>query len=129
LVDQGALTAWPVENIPDNHNPFMGIHKRWFKPDGTVQPGAFRNHDGGMSTDWSKYSTPEETRERRRTPRDNAVLRMNVGRVRAVPGQAVEHTPNWEERNRAHSDVVGEKNEEARVLLRRTAEIVLPLPV
>ena len=103
----------------------MGVHKTWFKPDGTLATGAFRNRGAGMSTDWSKYATPEETRQRRRVPGDNAVVQMNVGQVRAVPGQSVTHTPFPE--NRAHTDVFGEKDEEARVLLRRASTIILEL--
>lgn len=103
----------------------MGVHKTWLKPDGTLATGAFQNRGGAMSTDWSKYATPEETRQRRRTPADNAVVSMNVGKVRAVPGQSVTHTPLPE--NRAHTDVLGEKDEEARVLLRRASTIVLGL--
>jgi hypothetical protein len=79
-----------------------------------------------MSTDWGKYATPEETRVCARTDPDKyAVLQMNVGAVRSVPGQTVEHTPDEANNNRAHTDVVGEKDEEARVKLRRIASVVL----
>jgi hypothetical protein len=128
LADENELAEWPVEQIPDGDDLLMGVHRRWFKADRSIQPGAFRNHNGGMSTDWSRYSAPEQTRQRRRTPLDNAVIRMNVGDVRAIPGQSVQHTPDWETMNRAHSDVVGEKDEQVRILLRRAAEVVLPLP-
>jgi hypothetical protein len=56
----------------------------------------------------------------------NAVIAMGVGEVRRIPGQSVKHTPQQE--NRAHSDVFGEKDEEARVQLNRIATMVLPLP-
>lgn len=61
-----------------------------------------------MSTDWSKYSTPEETRGRvrsGRSPDDYGVLRMNVGEVRGIPSQAVNHKPLDD--NRAHTNVTG----------------------
>ena len=103
----------------------MGVHKTWVKPDGDVSPAAFKNHGNGMSTDWSRYSTPEQTRDRRRKPRENLVVQMEVERVREIPGQSVEHSPLPE--NRAHTDVLGEKDPEARVMLRRAATIVVPL--
>ncbi len=105
----------------------MGVHRTWLKPDGEVWPGVFKNHGDGMSTDWSRYSTPEQTRDRRRKPQENLVVQMEVGNVRSIPGQSVEHTPLPE--NRAHTDVCGEKNEEARLLLRRSATIVVALPL
>ena len=50
---------------------------------------------------------------------------MEVGEVRGIPGQSVDHSPLAE--NRAHTDVRGEKNEEVRLLLRRAAAVVVPL--
>jgi len=78
-----------------------------------------------MSTDWSKYSTPPETRIRARKPQHNGVIRLHVGAVRAVP-QVVEHAPTAV--NRAHTDVAGEKSTEVRAMLRRIAvwEIAAP---
>jgi len=76
-----------------------------------------------MSVDWEKYSTRLETRDRAKTPKENGVVSLNVGGIRAVPGQSVLHTPILE--NRAHTDVLGEKSPEARVLLRRIARWVV----
>lgn len=104
----------------------MGVHKTWIGPNGDVPPSAFQNRGDGMSTDWSRYSTPEQTRDRRRQPSENLVVRMNVGRVRQVPGQQVEHSPL--PKNRAHTNVTGDKDPESRVKLRRIAEIILTLP-
>ena len=112
------MIPWPIESIPNEDSLFMRVHRTWFTPDGSIIPRAFQNHGGGMSTDWSRFSTATETRGRK-SPIDNAVVSMEVGLVRAVPGQTVEHTPLAD--NRAHTDVRGEKDEEARVLLRRVA--------
>lgn len=103
----------------------MRVHEM-FRDDGGFAPGAFRNQGEGMSTDWEKYATRRETRERAPKPELNAVVQLQVGRVREVPGQEVEHTPDVERRNRAHTDVFGEKDEEARTLLRRIAKVVIP---
>lgn len=127
MVEENILNDWPVEFIPNNDSLYMRVHRTWFKPNGEIAPGAFQNRGDGMSTDWSRYSTPNETRLRaRKTPTDNAVLAMVAGDVRQVPDQQVVHTPQPE--NRAHADVRGEKDEEARVLIGRIATVVLPLP-
>jgi hypothetical protein len=125
MAGAGDVIDWPQEEIPDQAQLFMRVHDMWRK-DVDVNPGAFKNHNGGMSTDWAKYSTPEETRQRARSPDRNAVVSLGVGAVRAIPGQEVVHTPDTERRNRAHTDVFGDKDEEARVKLRRIAEIVIP---
>jgi len=78
-----------------------------------------------MSTDWSRYSTPEETLARARKPEDNGVVEMVVGAVRAIPNLRVEHVPLPE--NRAHSEVFGKKDVEARVLLQRACRWSLPI--
>ena len=106
------VSAWPAEFIPDDHALLMRVHRQWSK-NGIPMPGAFRNHAGGMSTDWAQYSTADQTRGRGRNPADNGVVRMHVGSVRGLPGQKVEHTP--EPTNRAHTDVFGEKDEEVRL--------------
>lgn len=126
MAEETSAGGWPVEDIPDADHLYMRVHRTWFKPSGDISLRAFANHGAGMSTDWSKYSTPEQTRDRGRTPPSNAVVRMNVGDIRAMPGQSVAHSP--QDGNRAHADVLGEKDEEARMLLRRRATIVLPLP-
>ncbi len=127
MAEQDEINGWPIEEIPDKDDLFMRVHRTWFKRDQTIGAGAFQNRGEGMSTDWSNYSTPEETRDRKGTPHDNAVVGMMVKLVRAVPGQRVKHTPNWKDRNRAHADVFGEKDEQVRIELRRVARILLPL--
>ena len=129
MADSGGLTSWPVENIPDLDRLYMRVHRN-NQVDGVPTPGAFRDHppDGerpGMSTDWSRYSTPEETLARARKPEDNGVVEMVVGAVRAIPNLRVEHVPLPE--NRAHSEVFGKKDVEARVLLQRACRWSLPI--
>lgn len=127
---------WPKEEIPDEASVFMRIHRNLI-PTGELGPNAFREHGRGMSVDWSKYSTPLETRDRTRKspPSDNAVVSMTVGDIRAIDGLVVEHNPvqensfgedgNPTEPNRAHSEVIGissvspEKKTERRLKLSR----------
>jgi len=78
-----------------------------------------------MSTDWEKYATALETRQRAKQPECSGVISLHVGSVRELPEQQVEHTPDVERANRAHTDVFGKKDEEVRVKLRRIAEIVI----
>ena len=117
-------SPWEKEPIPDDALLYMRVHKHNLDANGEPIPGAFRNQPtraDGMSTDWNKYSTPEEGQARARTPGDNAVIVLPVAAVREIADeQIVEHTPIYEPLaeppifNRAHTDVFGEKNTEAR---------------
>jgi hypothetical protein len=127
--------AWPEEEIPDKDRLFMRIHRglvrqllREDDPPEYIPPGVFRDQGGAMSTDWEKYSTAEETRLRGRTPTANGVISIPVGPTRSDAGQVVKHTPDLELRNRAHTDVTGEKDPEVRMRLRRIAGWEIRLP-
>jgi hypothetical protein len=119
------MTAWPAETIPDTDDLFMRVHRLWTRG-GVPLPGAFQNRDGGMSTEWDRYSTPDGTRSRGRVPADNGVVKMHIGTVRALPNQMVVHTP--ESTNRAHTDVLGEKDEEVRLKFVRICSWVITPP-
>lgn len=109
--------AWEEEVIPDGDYLYMRVHKTQLDEEGEPIPGTFKNRptdSDGMSTDWDKYSTPEETRQRARVPFDNIVIRLKVGAVRTLPEQLVKHTPNRENNNRAHTDVFGRKTTQVR---------------
>ncbi len=122
--------AWPVESIPDVDNVFMRAHRMHFR-NGQLQPGVFRQHGDGMSVDWEKYTTPQETRHRAAKPPDNAVLGATAGGIRKIGGLQVQHKP--ERINRAHSNVLGLPPHdtpeliEFRVKLLRIATVVLAL--
>ena len=109
----------------NTHEPLVEhqpIHP-WFggvRPLKGASPGAFENFD--LSTDWEKYSTAEETRDRRRKPEDNAVGALVVRSVRAIPGQTVVHAPDPTgdpkrkpplPPNRAHTHISGHKTIDA----------------
>jgi hypothetical protein len=101
------MSAWPVENIPDRDALFarvLQIHISHQK----LQPGFFRPHNGGMSVDWSEYSTASETRARgaaRRKLTDYGVVSLVVGAVRRIDGLLVKHDPLDD--NRAHTNIWG----------------------
>jgi hypothetical protein len=106
----------------------MRVHEMWTKS-GDVAPGAFKDRDGGMSTDWERYSTPEETRSRAKNPHLNKVIAFVAGDVRSIERLTVVHEPVQEGQvgpkgepippNRSHSEVFGEKTEEVRLKLSR----------
>ena len=100
----------------------MRVH-RDYAPDGQLAPGVFRDIGRGMSTDWQKYSTAEETRARAKVPLKNGVISLVSGGVRTC-GMSVEHAPI--SNNRAHTEVIGEKTTEVRFKLLRLAQWVLP---
>jgi hypothetical protein len=114
---------WAVEEIPNDHFLFMRIHANWLKHGEPL--GAFKDIEGGMSTDWEKYSTAQQARDRARKPNENGVVKLNVGKIRELQDMSVVHTP--EATNRAHSEVFGEKTPEMRVKLNRLAEWVIRL--
>ncbi len=102
-----ADVIWEVEDIPDDSDVYMRAHDVYFRGK-ALQPGVFRVHEDGMSVDWDKYSTPEQTRQRTSQPLRNAVIRLPVVGIRDIGDLDVKHTPY--PANRAHSDVVGIPN-------------------
>lgn len=128
---------WPVEEIPDTDTLYLRVHQQWLR-DGQVLPGCFQNRPdeatGAMSSDWAKYATAEETRQRARRPEVNAVVALYVGEVRAIPEQHIVHSPVQDDPvlpdNRAHTDIAGPKetDPEIRRLFVRIASLVLSLP-
>ena len=129
MVDE---VTWPIEPIPHSDNIFMRAHRAHFR-NGELQPGVFRQHGEGMSVDWEKYSTSQETRNRAAKPLENAVIGASVGHIRDVSGLDVLHKPDYEGSNRAHSNVVGlpanntPELVEVRIKLLRIATVVLSL--
>ncbi len=99
--------TWQVEQILDGCVVYMGAHRIYYR-NGNLQPGVFRVREGdGISVDWEKYSTAEETRQRSKGLEDNAAIRLPVGDVRKTKPLRVEHSPDVERNNRAHGDILG----------------------
>jgi hypothetical protein len=112
------------EEIPDSNYLYRRIHKSQVD-DQTGEPAssAFSNLGEGMSTDWEKYSTPEETRRRidaRHNPLDYGIVRLNAGNARGIENQEVKHTPK--DYNRSHTDIIGNKTLKIRHKIKKVAE-------
>jgi hypothetical protein len=123
------MSEFEKEKIPNEDSLYMRVHKNWIR-NGVLNPGTFRNHQSGMSTDWSKYSNPQKTRNRvinyGKEPDKYGVLSMHVGAVRNIPDQVVIHKPMNE--NRAHTDVEGVKETRQRILYLEIFEWEITLP-
>lgn len=84
---------WPVEDIPNGDTLYMRVHKNNIL-NGELDAAAFQRHGGGLSTDWAKYASPEDTRSRSQSspPGRNAVVAFVVGDIRDI-GFDVAHEP------------------------------------
>ena len=126
MADVEEVIDWPAEVIPAADKLYMRVHRMYVR-NGDFVVGAFRDQGGAMSTDWEKYSTPQETRDRARVAADNGVIQMVSGDVAAIPDLTVAHTPDVVLRVRAHTDVAGEKTPAVRVKLKRISHWTLAL--
>ncbi|TGM04878.1 hypothetical protein EHQ76_07495 [Leptospira barantonii] len=113
------------EEIPDEDYIFYRVHKNLTDNKNEILPNVFRDKGTSMSTDWERYSSAQDTQDRGKTPTDNFILKLNVGKVRSKITLQVEHDPIDD--NQAHTSVLGEKDTEARIHLMRISKIILPL--
>lgn len=123
----------PVEDIPDTDVVYYRIH-RSLLVDGGIRGNCFREQGAtedlarprSISTDWSRYSSPKESRARAGRPLDNLIVSLAVGALRAIDELTVAHSPVAG--NRAHTDAFGVgRDPEIRDRPREMAEILLPL--
>jgi hypothetical protein len=123
------VSVWREEEIPNESLLYMRAHQVYKKTDGTLKPGVFKDQGDSMSTDWDRYSTPQETLDRARVPAQNAVISLNVGEVRAIDPLSVKHDlrdVDGQPVHRAHTSVFGEKTPEVRLKLRRIHGWAIP---
>ncbi len=107
MAEKANLIKWKVEYIPDEDDLYYRMHKQYFEENLEIIPASgFRPIGNSLSTDWSKYSTSEESRLKAKKPEENRIIQMNVGDVREVPLK-VQHNPSVKFNNRAHTDVFG----------------------
>ena len=109
--------SWPKEDIPDGDNLFMRIHRNYVRDNEPI-PGVFTDHGSGMSTNWQKYCPKaEDARQKAGNPDNNGVIVLVAGDVRSISPLKVEHTPDFERKDRSHADVIGKKDAEVRLKL------------
>jgi len=123
--------CWSKEEIPNSDGLLLRVHKQYVDNDGEPNLGAFSpKPDGapGLSVNWEKYATAEETRQAAHRPHLNGVVRLITGDVRFIPNTAVEHEPVCD--NRAHSEIVvsSPEDDEHRLKLKRRAAWVIGPP-
>lgn len=125
--------TFPIEQIPNEDKLYYRIHQVNIDTSETddkkkIKPGAFdpqpKPHGTEMSVDWSKYSTPNESRNRARIPAKNGIVSFDVYKVRQSPVSLnVAHKPT---KNQAHSIIFHvlpkANNPEIRINLRRICE-------
>jgi len=108
--------AFEIEDIPVSALLYYRIHKTKIDPDEPhekrkIMPMAFDPQPQGstqMSTDWNKYATPEESRNRAKVPSDNGIVSFLVERINNAPYPLnVKHDPVLSEpfSNKAHTIV------------------------
>jgi hypothetical protein len=116
---------WGAEEIPDDAILYLRVRYTLVDADGYAQVNAFRDQGEAMSMNWSKYATPEDTRQfsQRHPPHTYAVYAITAEVLRAKLGLIVVHTPR--SYNRAHVDVIGEKTAEVRTELSELCQCVL----
>jgi hypothetical protein len=117
------------EEIPGQDSLYRLVPQFMFHK-GKPDPGAFQNstpergEQPGMSTLWSRHSSPKDCFELEHANPDlDSVVRLNVGAVRATPGQSVIHEPkpSKELGGRAHTEVYGAKPTAVKRRLRKAA--------
>lgn len=143
---------WPVETIPDEDELYFHVHHTKITYNQDDQPilkeAALTNtpeQGHNKSCDWSRYSTPQQTRDRLgqqyrtgktefKNPEAFFVYSHGVAEWRYLhhegteyPPQKVEHNPKTTSAlgspgNRAHSVIIGDKTEKIRTIMARRAE-------
>ncbi len=104
-----------IEIIPDEDKLFCRVHKNLINTEGDILPRAFDptpyppEIPDGLSVNWSKYSSAQETqvqvKANNKNPQDYAVVSFTAGAVRGIGSVGVTHDPK--EDNLAHSLITG----------------------
>jgi hypothetical protein len=102
---------YPIEEIPDQDLLFCRVHhlNLYMENDNVrIKPQAFDptpyppKTANGLSTNWSKYSSAEQTKTDARVPENYAVVSFLVQKVRDIPLSVV-HSPT---KNQAHTHIL-----------------------
>ena len=98
--------AFPIEEIPNTDKVFLRIHKVNLNLDKEEEKEKIKPYhsfeqkgEDGLSVDWSKYATAENTKLRAKKPEDNGVVSFSVNQLRDVSLTVVHKPQNYQ----AHS--------------------------
>ena len=106
--------SFSTEDIPDSALLYLRVHKTYIDDEGEVNVGVFKEQEEGnqksMSTDWEKYSTPEDSRNRARKPDLNGIVHFIAGNLRnltlSVTHSPIDPNPTIKA-NQAHTNIKG----------------------
>ena len=93
IIESFQQTNFPTEIIASNQSLYYRINKVNIEIEETgkkrIKPVAFdpmpKPDSVELSVEWSKYTTPEETKQRARKPENNGVLSFNSDKIRNKP--------------------------------------------
>ena len=101
------MTTFEVEEIPDGDKLFYRVNDKTLRQGSEIHAGCFRQQGAGeqrgMSTDWERYSSAEQCRNRARRPLENSIVSFTKGGLERINGVDVFHAP--EKDNRSHANV------------------------
>jgi hypothetical protein len=142
MTEKTPLTEFPIEEIPNADVLYYRIHEvnidiEETHPIKKIKLVAFDPHPKGstqMSTNWQKYSTPQDLQQLAKAPEKNGVVSFVVEKLRQIPYPLqVIHDPIVSEsfRNQAHAlvyDIPFRKNDIGiRVKLRDICSWEIPI--
>ena len=114
-----------AEEIPDTDTLYYRVHTSLVENQGRLGPNVIRSKEGCLSTDWSRYSTPEES-QARKDPARNGIIGFPVKCVRSIDPLTVEHVPLANNHSHTHIlgfDQPGSRAEQAELKVRLRLEL------
>lgn len=133
--------AEPIENFLNEHFLYRGINRIFWmnwSDINKIEPNLFaipKPDEDGLSTDWSKYSTPKDTLNRLRIPdlKVNGIIELNISKLKdsikinKLP-ISIKHNPirianEIQQINRAHTLIIGINKQNKAKIKRHLARI------
>lgn len=119
---------YPCEEIPNSNKLYCRVHKANVR-EGELLPIVFKERgegdEKGLSVDWERYSTPDDTRKRAKNPELNGVVNFVAGKIRELPmNLTVNHAPLYYSElatktlidNQSHSNINGTDSVKSRLI-------------
>lgn len=106
-------SPYHTEKIPPEHKLHLRVNISRCRRNGVkalITPSAVKPiGSDGLSTDWCKYSTCIQAKNRGKKPRDNGIISVIAGNVKSIRGLDVRHDPIFDDEidNQSHSLITG----------------------